>query len=130
LLYAVASNDSALNIRQPPWFSAVWNKNNVEEEYMKRRVQGAVSQSLRVISASALSENYLSSSAPRAIHTLSEEWRAKVMSTTIGVNLPAHPFFLATLFVPQSRSLPERPHPIVTAFLKAGQRNVIKHDRV
>jgi CTP synthase (UTP-ammonia lyase) len=52
------------------------------------------------------------------------------MSTTIGVKLPAHPFFLATLFVPQSRSLPERPHPIVPAFLKAGQRNVIKHDRV
>jgi CTP synthase (UTP-ammonia lyase) len=52
------------------------------------------------------------------------------MSATIGDELPAHPFFLATLFVPQSRSLPERPHPIVTAFLKAGQRNVIKHDRV
>ena len=52
-------------------------------------------QSLRVISASALSENYLSSFGLRAIHTLSE-----------------------------------RPHPIVTAFLRAGQRNVIKHDRV
>jgi len=52
------------------------------------------------------------------------------MSATIGHELPAHPFFPATLFVPQSRSLPERPHPIVTAFLKAGKRNVIKHDRV
>jgi CTP synthase (UTP-ammonia lyase) len=52
------------------------------------------------------------------------------MSATIGDELPAHPFFLATLFVPQSRSLAERPHPTVTAFLKAGQRNVIKHDRV
>ena len=30
------------------------------------------------------------------------------MSTTIGVELPAHPFFLATLFVPRSTSLPER----------------------
>ena len=57
-------------------------------------------------------------------------WRAKVMSATNGDELPAHPFFLATLFVPQSRSLTERPHPIVTAFLRAGQRNVIKHDRV
>jgi CTP synthase (UTP-ammonia lyase) len=45
----------------------------------------------------------------------------RVMSITIGVELPAHPFFLATLFVPQSRSLPERPHPIVTAFLKVGR---------
>ena len=32
------------------------------------------------------------------------------MSATIGDELPAHPFFLATLFVPQSRSLSERPH--------------------
>jgi len=29
------------------------------------------------------------------------------MSATIGDELPAHPFFLATLFVPQSGSLPE-----------------------
>jgi CTP synthase (UTP-ammonia lyase) len=38
------------------------------------------------------------------------------------VELPAHPFFLATLLVPQSGSLPEKPHPIVTAFLNAAQR--------
>jgi CTP synthase (UTP-ammonia lyase) len=43
------------------------------------------------------------------------------------VELPEHPFFLATLFVPQSRSLPESPHPIVTAFMRAGQRNANKH---
>jgi len=61
---------------------------------------------------------------------LAVQGRAKVMSATIGDELPAHPFFLAILFVPQSRSLPERPHPIVTAFLRAGQRNVTKHDRV
>jgi CTP synthase (UTP-ammonia lyase) len=52
------------------------------------------------------------------------------MSTTIGVELPAHPFILATLFVPTIQIGAERPHPIFTAFLKAGQRNVIKHDRV
>jgi len=85
-----------------------------------RRVPGAVSQSLRVISLSTLSENCLSSSAPRAIHTLLRVG-AKVVSATIGVELPAHPFFLATLFVPQSRSRPERTQPIVTAFLKVGR---------
>jgi CTP synthase (UTP-ammonia lyase) len=35
------------------------------------------------------------------------------------VELPQHPFFVATLFVPQLRSRPERPHPLVTAFLRA-----------
>jgi CTP synthase (UTP-ammonia lyase) len=35
------------------------------------------------------------------------------------LELSAHPFFMATLFVPQTRSRPERPHPLVTSFLKA-----------
>jgi hypothetical protein len=52
------------------------------------------------------------------------------MSTTIGVELPAHPFFLATLLCHKPDRCPKRLILIVTAFLKAGQRNVIKHDRV
>ena len=35
------------------------------------------------------------------------------------IELPDHPFFIGTLFVPQARSTPAVPHPIVTAFLKA-----------
>ncbi|MHC9063412.1 CTP synthase C-terminal region-related (seleno)protein [Nitrospira sp. CMX1] len=35
------------------------------------------------------------------------------------VEHPGHPFFVGTLFVPQHRSTRERPHPLVTAFLKA-----------
>jgi CTP synthase (UTP-ammonia lyase) len=33
--------------------------------------------------------------------------------------LPEHAFYLATLFVPQTRSTPERPHALVTALLQA-----------
>jgi CTP synthase (UTP-ammonia lyase) len=33
--------------------------------------------------------------------------------------LSRHPFFLATLFVPQVRSTEENPHPVVTGFVKA-----------
>jgi CTP synthase (UTP-ammonia lyase) len=33
--------------------------------------------------------------------------------------LADHPFYVATLFVPQMRSEPERPHPVVTAFVAA-----------
>jgi len=35
------------------------------------------------------------------------------------IELPDHPFFLGTLFVPQSRSTTSNPHPLVSAFLKA-----------
>ena len=35
------------------------------------------------------------------------------------IELPNHPFFLATLFVPQARSTASRPHPLVSAFLTA-----------
>jgi len=33
--------------------------------------------------------------------------------------LPGHPFFLGTLFVPQTRSTAKQPHPLVTAFMRA-----------
>jgi CTP synthase (UTP-ammonia lyase) len=35
------------------------------------------------------------------------------------VELYAHPFFVATLFQPQLSSSPDKPHPLVTAFVKA-----------
>jgi CTP synthase (UTP-ammonia lyase) len=35
------------------------------------------------------------------------------------VELPGHPFFIGTLFVPQNRSTEAEPHPLVTAFLRA-----------
>jgi CTP synthase (UTP-ammonia lyase) len=35
------------------------------------------------------------------------------------IELPGHPFFLGTLFVPQTRSRAEQSHPLVTAFVKA-----------
>lgn len=35
------------------------------------------------------------------------------------VELPEHPFFVGTLFVPQTLSRPDKPHPLVTAFLRA-----------
>jgi CTP synthase (UTP-ammonia lyase) len=35
------------------------------------------------------------------------------------IESPAHRFFLATLFQPQLSSTPEKPHPVVMAFLKA-----------
>jgi CTP synthase (UTP-ammonia lyase) len=33
--------------------------------------------------------------------------------------LPGHPFFLATLFVPQVNSKPGTPHPLIVAYLEA-----------
>jgi CTP synthase (UTP-ammonia lyase) len=35
------------------------------------------------------------------------------------VELPGHPFFMGTLFLPQHRSTATAPHPLVTRFLTA-----------
>jgi CTP synthase (UTP-ammonia lyase) len=35
------------------------------------------------------------------------------------IELSDHPFFVGTLFVPQLRSTPDNPHPLVTAFVQA-----------
>lgn len=35
------------------------------------------------------------------------------------IELPGHPFFVGTLFVPQLRSTPAQPHPLINAFLRA-----------
>ncbi len=37
------------------------------------------------------------------------------------VELQSHPFFMATLFVPQLSSEPGRPHPLIVAFLRAAR---------
>lgn len=34
------------------------------------------------------------------------------------MELPGHPFFLATLFVPQTSSTPGRPHPLLSALVR------------
>jgi CTP synthase (UTP-ammonia lyase) len=41
------------------------------------------------------------------------------------VELPGHPFFLATLFVPQTASTLERPHPLVTGFVAAARDHAL-----
>jgi CTP synthase (UTP-ammonia lyase) len=35
------------------------------------------------------------------------------------VELPTHPFFVATLFLPQVRSTAAQPHPLILAYLRA-----------
>jgi CTP synthase (UTP-ammonia lyase) len=38
------------------------------------------------------------------------------------VELPEHPFYVATLYQPQQASTADRPHPLITAFLQAAMR--------
>ena len=40
------------------------------------------------------------------------------------LELPEHPFYVGTLFVPQTRSTAERPHPLVVAFLESARVGV------
>lgn len=46
------------------------------------------------------------------------------------IEWPESPFFVGTLFVPQSRSLPTRPHPLITAFVRAAvARSTLRRPR-
>lgn len=56
---------------------------------------------------------------------LAEEGGLRVSGTDLEgeariVELPEHPFYVATLFVPQMGSSPEDPHPLIAAFVRAG----------
>lgn len=45
------------------------------------------------------------------------------------LELPDHPFFIGTLFVPQANSTERKPHPVVTGLLKAiFESNIAEHD--
>lgn len=39
------------------------------------------------------------------------------------VELPGHPFFVGTLYVPQARSTPSTPHPLISAFVRSVVRS-------
>jgi CTP synthase (UTP-ammonia lyase) len=39
------------------------------------------------------------------------------------MEIPSHPFFLGTLFVPQARSASGNPHPLIMAFCRAAIRD-------
>lgn len=45
------------------------------------------------------------------------------------VELPNHPFFVGTLYVPQTRSTPGAPHPLVTAFVRAAVAHSSRTDQ-
>lgn len=63
-------------------------------------------------------------------YEVNEEYEAKLTAAGLvvtargpageirAVELPSHPFFLATLYQPQLSSTPERPHPILLAFVR------------
>ncbi len=65
---------------------------------------------------------------------LNSEYRSKIKKRGLVVSgtgtdgaarvfeLSGHPFFIATLYVPQSRYRPNSPHPLVTAFVAAATR--------
>jgi CTP synthase (UTP-ammonia lyase) len=39
------------------------------------------------------------------------------------IELASHPFFLATLFLPQARSSADHPHPVIAGFAAAARRS-------
>ena len=78
-----------------------------------------------VLAGPSLSENYycnfgLNPDYQQAIHDAGFRISATDDKGEVRVlELEGHPFFMGTLFVPQAGSTPERPHPIVSGFLRS-----------
>ena len=66
-----------------------------------------------------LDEKYVPLFAEAEFHCVAVDAEGEVRA----MEITDHPFFLGTLFVPQSRSTPENPHPIVTGFLAAVRKH-------
>ncbi|MEL6158717.1 MAG: CTP synthase [Cyanobacteria bacterium J06627_32] len=83
------------------------------------------SQISRIYSSLSAEEEYYCNFGvnPEYVSTLTSSSLSIVGSDDEGevrvIEIPTHPFFVGTLFVPQTRSKPDMPHPVVTAFLKA-----------
>ena len=45
------------------------------------------------------------------------------------MEIPMHSFYIGTLFVPQARSTPSTPHPLISAFLTAANQRQLTHVR-
>lgn len=57
--------------------------------------------------------DHIASEAGMAISALDDTLEVRA------VERPDHPFFMATLYQPQRSSTPERPHPLIDAFVSA-----------
>jgi CTP synthase (UTP-ammonia lyase) len=63
-------------------------------------------------------KNWLSEGSPASL--VEQERQVTAVAGVEAIELPDHPFFLATLFQPQVGSLAGRPlHPVIQAFLAA-----------
>jgi len=82
----------------------------------------------RLYGSTAVTEEYYCNFGVHPDHTatLSSDDLAIVGSDAEGevraVELPGHPFFVGTLFVPQLRSTPDAAHPLILGFLAAAQQ--------
>jgi len=66
---------------------------------------------------------------PKYIHLLADSGFRIVGSDTEGeahvMEIPSHPFFVGSLFVPQARSTKDTPHPLVSAFIQSVHQSAI-----
>jgi len=94
-------------------------------------------QAISILPGSLAAQAYQSGSAMekfRCNYGLNPAYQEKILSGALTVSgldesgevriveLSGHPFFIATLFIPQLSSRPGAPHPLITAYLSAALR--------
>ena len=100
LACSLAGRTMTINLAPGSMLESIYGQSTVQEEYLCNfGVNPAYEEALR---AGAL----------KVVGSDAE-------GTVRAVELPAHPFFIGTLFLPQHRSTAATPHPLVSAFLRA-----------
>jgi len=91
-------------------------------------------QPVQIVAGTLARQAYQAEEAKEAFrchYGLNPDYRGRIMTGAMRVSgigpdgeariveLSGHPFFVATLFVPQLRSSPATPHPLIVAYLEA-----------
>ena len=100
LACSLVGRTMTINLTANSTLAGIYGRTSVEEEYLCNF---------------GVNPEYVDTLRSRALKVVASDSEGAMRA----VELPAHAFFIGTLYLPQHRSTPSHPHPLVTAFLQA-----------
>jgi CTP synthase (UTP-ammonia lyase) len=98
---------------------------NLESGSMLARIYGRTSVQEEYLCNFGVNPDYVDTLRASGLQVVGSDAEGMVRA----VELPGHPFFVGTLFLPQHRSTRSSPHPLVSAFIKACVREPVVSPR-
>jgi CTP synthase (UTP-ammonia lyase) len=100
LACSLAGRAMTLTLKPDSMLAKIYGRSTVEEEYLCNF---------------GVNPHYVTALSSGALSVVASDSEGAIRA----VELPGHPFFVGTLFLPQHRSKPSSPHPLVSAFVNA-----------